>query len=494
MIVAARRLALGFALLASLLPLLPVMAAQTQAAVGIVPFDSGTRAVREVAEALTGNGRSILESYPPGSKIFLGVVSLLPEDSRIAAIEWGIRRSFGDSPDHADNVSVDALAEWCIAQYPGNELYPIIVIGSPNGAVAHLAALLGAPLLTTSFGLAFHHGMPGSGANTRTSIDPDDVTAYRQTCLTVARRIAFGNANEGYELVCHFDPVHDRAMVQAAAFIRVKLRDLPDCYRSFVHERLASNGTLLLADCTYLWPQIALDERVFLQIGGLGAISPADYLERWPAGGPIEIRRESEWGCPEAFADAVRVYAEANNIDLVQVSRDHPAEYSLLAYAAYQVCAGVREDTILIDCFNHLNPRTNIIAGIPGLWLPFNTADGIVLIDRALRGRTFDTIYLTPLPSFVSSPDTASLDDWVRSLACQGTLEWIGIRPELFPADPLAPFRFADKMAELRAAAGQRIPLHLEIGQLEALLSTALCSQAEPAEEESGASLAHPDR
>ena len=59
---------------------------------GITPvcFDSGTRVVQEVAEALTGQGKSVLNCYPQGSDLFLGLLSLLPDNLRIAGIEWGI--------------------------------------------------------------------------------------------------------------------------------------------------------------------------------------------------------------------------------------------------------------------------------------------------------------------------------------------------------------------------------------------------------------------
>ena len=452
------RLALGMVLLVGMVPASAAYADNVK--VKVVPFDSGTRVVREVAEALTGTGRSILESYPRGSEIFLGIVSLLPERARIAAIEWGMRLSLGYSPDWAAKVSVDALAEWCVAQYPGDERYPIIVLGSPNGAVAHLASLLGAPFLTTSFGLAFRHP----------TIDPDNLDAYRQTSQAAAQQIIAANPAGNYEIICHYDPIHDRSMVRVADFIRIKLLDLPVSYRAFIRDRLTPDGVLVLVNCTYNWPQLPLARGAFLQIGGLGAVEPAEYLERWESDDPVEMRRESEWGCPEAFADAVVHYAEASGIRLLEIERDHPVEFSLLAYTAYLACDNIRSETLLIDSFNHLNPRTNIETGIPGLWLPFNTQDGLALVDRALHNRTIDTVYFAPLPSFVQSPDTASLDAWAELISPHGVLEWMGIRPDKYPADPLAPFRFIRDMTLLRDTLQQDTPLRLPIETLAMLL------------------------
>ncbi len=432
--------------------------------VAVVPFDSGTRVVREAAESLSGVGRSILESYPRGSEIFLGIVSLLPERARIKVIEWGMRLSLGHTPDRAADVSVDALAEWCVAQYSGTERYPAIILGSPNGAVAHLAALLGAPFLTTSFGLAFRHP----------TIEPDDLDAYRRTSVAVAADIIAANPTADFEVVCHYDPIHDRSMVQYVDFARIKLHDLPSCYRAFVHERLAPGGTLVLADCAYSWPQIRLDERVFLQIGGLGAIDPTEYLEMWEIEDRIDVREESEWGCPAPFAGAVVAYAAEGDLALVEIHRDHPIGFSLLAYEAYLICDGARSDLLLIDSFNHLNPRTNLEAGIPGFWLPFNTADGLERVESVLRTAALEIVYFAPLPSFARSPDTVPLDAWTELISPCATLEWIGVRPNKYPADPLAPYRFARDTASLRDASESRLHLRLSIEALSSLLSTPL--------------------
>ena len=450
---------LGIALCIGLLPASSSRADDLP--VGVVSFDSGTRVVREVAEALTGSGRSILEAYPAGSELFLGLVSLLPEDARIAAIEWGMSLSLGHDPARAAEVSVDALAAWCVAQYPGSRRYPVIVLGSPNGAVAHLAALLGAPFLTTSFGLAFRHPTTA----------PDDLDAYRETCGAAAERIVINNVGTAFEVVCHYDPIHDRSMVRVADFARVKLLDLPACYRTFLRDRLASDGTLVLVDCTYSWPQIALGERLFLQIGGLGAIEPSEYLERWEIDAPTEMRRESEWGCPRPFSDGVATYAEDCSVRLLRISLDHPSKYSLLAYAAYLACGGSRAETVLIDSFNHQNPRTNLETGIPGFWLPFNTADGLDLVACALGERTLDTVYFAPLPSFARSPDIVPLETWDELLSSHDTLEWIGANPERYPADPLAPYRFVEDLASLRDALGRSVLLRLPVETLAGLLA-----------------------
>ena len=423
----------------------------------VVPFDSGTRVVREVAEALSGDGRSILECYPWGSRAFLGLLSLLPEAWRIAGIEWGMRLSLGHPPSKAADVRIDDLAAWCVGQYESEALddraFDAIVVGSPNGAVAHLAALLGAPFLTTSFGIAFRHP----------TIDADEVAATRRTAGAAANAIVGANPEAAFEIVCHVDPLHDRSIVRFADFVRIKLHDLPDAYRRFITERLAPGGRLILVDCAYEWPQYRLADRITLQVGGLGDVPPEEYLARWPIDAAIEVRRESEWGCPETFAEAVRTFATAEGVDAIALSFDRPWDVSLLAYDAYLACDGVRSEELLIDCFNHQNPRTHVETGIPALWLPFHTTDGLRAVGAFLDGRSFDTIRFTLLPSFVDSPDASRLDSWSTLLGRHGSVEPLGVRADRYPADVLAPFRFVDAMSDLREAEALSTPLRLDL-------------------------------
>ncbi|GAF85837.1 unnamed protein product, partial [marine sediment metagenome] len=325
-------------------------------------------------------------------------------------------RSAHDAED-ACRLDVDSLPQWCVDQYPqGDRQYEAIVIGSPNGAVAHIAALLDAPFLTTSFGLTFRHP----------TIDADNHLAYLESSREIVDSILAANEGTDFELIAHYDPLHDRSLVKYVNFIRVKLRELPDSYREFIDRHLGPGGRLILIDCAYAWPQYELQDRAYVQIGGLGGIPAETFLERWPLELPLQRRRESEWGCPEDFASSITDFAVDCGIETVEISFDHPWSYSLLAYSAYLACEGVRSRSLMIDCFNHLNPRTNVETGIPALWLPFNTEEGLGFVEDALGGKTFDRVHFTILPSFADSPDTAPLEPWIDLLSRHGDVELVG--------------------------------------------------------------------
>ena len=428
-------------------------------AIRVECFDSGTRVVREVAEALTGRGRSILECYPPGSELFLWFLSLLPENLRIAGIEWGISLSVGNSPQRLESFDLGSLYKWCIRQYPARDHgYQAIMVGSPNGGIAHLAALLRTPFLTTSFELSFRHP----------PIKPDEIEKYYKSGRGLAETLL--GKSEGIEVINHYDPLHDRALVKYVNRLRIKLLELPQIYQDFMLENLAPQGKIILTDCSFPWPQYLVTERSFLQVGGLGGLSPEEYLKRWPLELPLEERRESEWGCPEEFTSSVKDFADHRGIEVLEIGFDHPQKYSPLAYHAYLKSKGSRREEVLFDCFNHQNPRTNLQTGIPALWLPFNTEDSLTFAQGFLKGRDFKQIYLTLLPSFSQSPDTVALEHWVKTLSQHGELELLGINPRAFPADTLAPFRFAAQMKRLRQRYRLFTPLELDLSTLEGLL------------------------
>lgn len=436
-----------------------VMASEGKKALKPEAFDSSTRAVRAAAEALTGRGHGILEAYPPGSSLFLGLLRFLPEGPRIAALEWGIGLSLGRPLEKFDFAAVTTLPGWCVRQYPRRR-YKAILVGAPSGAAAHLAALLEAPLLTNSFLLSFRH-----------RIAPDDIRSYARFGRELSRRILEADAEGIFETVNHFDPLHDRSLVKFADLLRLRLIQLPEAYREFIRENLAPDGHLILLNCIYPWKQYRFSdsEREYLQVGGLGGVSPEEFLTRWPLGSEAEPvdRPESEWGCPPGFAEAVRRFVNEEGFSLLELRFDHPEQLSLLAYRAYRA-AGASEEEIMLDCFTYSSPYTNVITGVPALWLPFNAHDSLAFARRFLEGKRFKRIYLALVPSFARCPDTVPFREWHELLSAHGQLELLGVDPKAYPADPLAPFAFTRALERLRRF-HRRPRLRLSASQLENL-------------------------
>ncbi len=391
-------------------------------------FDSAARAVGEVARALGGPGRGLREPYPEVSRPLLALLRHAPPALRQAVIHWGMSSTLGYPLRALAGFDLEAFFSEYTERYPQRQ-YPAIVLGSPGGAVAHLAALLDAPLLPLSGLLGFRHRIP-----------PDDLSAYVAEVPTAVRHLS---PDERFELVVHYDPIHDRDLVVHACLIRIRLLSLPEVYRRFIRDRLSPRGTLILAEGTYPWPQVALGPGVWLQIGGLGGITPEEYLARYPPPGPVTLQRESEWGCTEAFAQGVRGFAQAEGIPVLEIPADHPIAYSELAYWAYRV-AGARGDMILLDCFTSMDARFCKRTGIPPLHLPFGTQDALLFARRFLGDHPVGRTLLLLHPTHAAPPDWASLREWREAL---GDGLSILVDEQHWPDDPYAPFAAAEELA-----------------------------------------------
>lgn len=399
-------------------------------------FDSSASIVREVAGVFAQKGPRITEAYPPGSEFVLWLLSLLPADLRLDLIHWGMSIAIGKSPRKLASFNSASLPRWCVNQYPEKK-YKTIVIGSPNGGVAHLAALFRAPFLTTSYLLSF-----------KNKIRPDDIQSYLDFGRKLSPRLI--DRKLDWEVINHYDPIHDRAIIKSADLIRLRLTNIPNIYKEFISKNLANHGKIVLINCKYKWPQYKVSASEYFQVGGLGGISPEEFLTRWSIDLPLEEREESEWGCPSEFASSVKDFADERGLSLTELKFHHPSKYSLLAYRAYKLCEGVNKEEIVFDCFTYLNPYTNISTGLPGFWLPYNTEDNLQLVTDFLHDKTFKRIHLGLAPSYSQCPDTVDIESW-KSLSKEAAeFNFLNVKPSIFPADPLAPYGFKKSMNRLR--------------------------------------------
>ncbi|HIE47267.1 TPA: hypothetical protein EYP84_00060 [Candidatus Bipolaricaulota bacterium] len=416
-------------------------------------FDSAARAVGEVARALGGGGRGLQEPYPQAAAPFLWLLRYLPREWRLAVVRWGMSFSLGHPPAAFDSWDPEEPFTHFVARYPPRT-YDAVVLGDPSGGTAHLAALLGAPLLPPCYLLGARH-----------RIGPDDMDAYIATARAALRGM---QREEGIEAIVHYDPLHDRDLVANAALFRIRALKLPAAYRAFIRERLRPGGTIVIAEDTYAWPQIALGDGIWLQLGGLGDVPPAEYLRRYPATGEPVSRRESEWGTPEPFVLAAEEFARENDFLVLRLSLPHPDRWSALAYRAYRA-AGAREGLAILDCFTTMDAQFSKETGIAPLHLVFNTRDSFEFAREFLREERPRKVFLLLHPSYAASEDLVLPGEWERALGELGVeIEWVS-DPGFLPDDPYHAFRAAGRLSALSREYRLPEPLALPVEALESL-------------------------
>ncbi len=321
--------------------------------------------------------------------------------------------------------------------------------------MAHLAGLLGAPFLPACGLLGLAH-----------SIHPDDLEAYLATGQEAARLLA---PDGRFEVLIHYDPIHDRDLVKHTALVRVRLLSLPRVYREFIRQFLPPGGTIVLVECSFPWLQVPLSPGVWLQVGGLGGISPEEFSSNYPPPGELEWRRESEWGCPTAFSAAVEELASEQGFRLLKVPLSHPHAFSRLAYQAY-LAAGARQGLLLIDCFTSLDVKLCLHTGLAPLHLAFNTRDALAFAREFLAEVRPQKAFLLLHPSLSPPPDLVSLGEWREALSpLVGELVML-VDERFWPEDPYAAFAAARALKGLERSYRLEPPLSLAPEELARLL------------------------
>ena len=204
----------------------------------IADFDSATAVLRGVAASVRGRDLPALGAFSrPVAHLaerVLPAVNALPTGLREEIYRRG---SGGEAVDPArlHAVSAEAVARWMVGHYPPRR-YPAVVIGSSSGALAHLAAALGAPFLPQTFLLPVR----------QPRVHPDDPRAGLAAGRGPGRMLL--DANPDVALHHMHDPNQDRLSLARMTYFRLKRRRLGPAFTGFLTDSLPRGATLVVAD------------------------------------------------------------------------------------------------------------------------------------------------------------------------------------------------------------------------------------------------------
>ncbi|HEC34710.1 MAG TPA: hypothetical protein ENI37_08380 [Chloroflexi bacterium] len=436
--------------------------------------DSSAVCMRGVAAALRGQFLDPFE-IPLFQRLGLSLVALFGPEAVRRAVGQGVRFR-GTDPTWAERLGAEALARWAVSLYEGLDIpFDALIVGAPNGGVAHIAAALGAPFLSQHFLVSF-----------RDPTHPDDVRTYFDHGTALARRILLREPMVA--VVNHYDPLHDRYLVRWVNHIRIKLLDLPEAYRDFIRRRLRPGGTLVFSDCRYPWLQYRVGPRHTFQVGGLGGVKDREFLEgrpeieslrRAPGGWSLpdmhlEVQAESEWGAVPPLREVVETFARAHGYRFLPLQADHPEWYARLALAVHRRLSekeGREPAGALIEMFTQSNPVAPLVARLLPLWLPFNCADSLHFLREMRKALPDDRpVFFTPLSNFVQTFDTVGWGAYQEALAGLD-LRVLGVRERLFPSDPAGLWQPARALARRCAGHPDPVRARLEAEELGRLVT-----------------------
>jgi hypothetical protein len=408
------------------------------------PDSSSPIVTRAVAAGLSGKHHPTY-TLLPWQRVMLRILGFLPQSvARISITRF--QASAGLEPSLLDNLKLEQVIDNRLADYDHLEgQFDTITIGAAlGGASAHLALAMGSPFLPVAFVFTLRGGAPDGNA-----------ADYYQRSADLALQIA--RQNSEVVTIQHFDPIHDGWLTKHTNHLRLKLIDLPQTYMRFIHRRLKPGGTICYLDSTARWLRYRVGERSYFQVGGWGNISAREYLEgsqridryrqsenltgkNWQLEGyPLEEGSESEWGCEDQLAAALRNFCTREGYRFVPITYPQPHQYSKLAYRAVArqlQIQGIEPAGVLVEMFTQFDATSVTRSGLLPIWLVYNTWDSLAFLKEMVS--TFPTgkpVFFSPLGTYSLTPDIVPWEDW--DYALQGT-EWIniGTRRSHYPADP----------------------------------------------------------
>ncbi|MBN1874119.1 MAG: hypothetical protein JXA33_07800 [Anaerolineae bacterium] len=418
--------------------------------------DSSAVAMRSVAAALCGEFINVW-NIDKLQESALRLVALGGKKAMLSTVERFVSGNAAD-PKWSRKLRTEHLARWAVTLYESawdkvGGLWDAIIIGAPNGGVAHLATALGVPFLSQSFSTSFQDA---------TSVD--DVEAYYANGSEFVRDIL--HRNHDLAVVNHYDPLHDRFSLKNVNHVRYKLLELPDVYEAFIYQNLRPGGTIFFTDCRYAWPMYFIDERHWFQVGGLGGVPSWNFIQgnhpeiaalqqtsgmepigNWGLQGHQAYEMpESEWGTLPPLHQRLHLFARENAYNFVPVEGPHPEYFSYLAFRLWRRLfkqAHVEPQGVYVETFTQVAPAAVRKAALLPLWLPRNCISSLEYLKRVRRdfGQIPELkdapVFWLPLPQFVETFDTVSWEAWMEALAGLDVRP-LGMRPHFYPTDPLA--------------------------------------------------------
>jgi hypothetical protein len=416
----------------------------------VASFDSATVLHAALAAALRGERFPNLGSGPVAA-LAVRVAGRLPWRS-LRGIYTRVGASEGVDPARLGDVDLAALAARLAGGYPPRR-YPAVLVGSSNGALAHLAAALQIPWLPgTVLVPVARRGDPHR---------PVDA-------LRFGERVAPPLLARNPDVVLHHmhDQVQDELMVSRMTYFRVKWRELPAAYARFLAAHLRPGAPVVLVEDGSTWPVVRVGERHVFQPGAQGGVDPQAYLDRPHTPRPDAEAAEAEWGAEPALAASLARWCAARGHPLVRISYrgpQAPAHAVAGVLRGWYANRGEPADRLLVASFVLVDPWTSVATATVPFWTFFSVRPALRALETHLAAAPpYRAVEVLLFQHGVDSAGIARPQEWLDVARRHGArARLVALDPSRFPHDIATLGRYGQALAGLPAATRPWSPLEV---------------------------------
>jgi hypothetical protein len=366
--------------------------------------------------------------------------------TRLGASEGVAARRLGD-------VDMAAVAQAFADDYPRRR-YPAVMVGSSNGALAHLAAAMQVPWLPDTTLLPV--------ARTGDPQRPSDA-------LRFGARVAAPLLERNPDSVLHHmhDQVQDELMVARMTYFRLKWRRLPAAYADLLSACLAPGAPVLLVEDRSRWPVVRVGERHVFQTGAQGGWQPRDYLRRPHTPQPDDEAAEAEWGADPGFGESLARWCAEHGHPLLRLrytGPQAPAHAVAGTFRRWYADRGERADRLVVPSFILGDPWRTVNAAAVPFWTFFSVQPAVDALDAHLASSApYCSVDLMLFQHGVHSAGIAYPDEWEQTVRRHGaTPRLVGLDPARFPHDIASLGRYGPALRELPPARRPWSPMDVD--------------------------------
>jgi hypothetical protein len=368
--------------------------------------------------------------------------------------------SEGIRPDRLGDVDNRVVAQALADAYPQRR-YPAVMVGSSNGALAHLAAAMQVPWLPDTTLLPV-----------RRRGDPDrPVDAMR-----FGEQVASPLLERNPDVTLHHmhDQVQDELMVARMTYFRLKWRRLPDAYADALSAYLQPGAPVLLVQDGSTWPVTRINERHVFQTGAQGGRLAQDYLDDPHTPVPDDTVPEAEWGADPGFADSLEHWCAQHGHPLVRIAYtgpQAPAHPVATVMREWYRSRGEPADRLLVPSFILGDPWTAINTATVPFWSFFAVQPSLDALEAHLAASDpYRTVDILLFQHGVHSSGIAEPEQWEATVRRHGgQSRLVGLDPARFPHDIASLGRYGPVLQDVPRArhAWSPLPLRTALDGLE---------------------------